>query len=90
MEIDDDTDEIPVLIAGGGLIGLPVAMLLANHDVASLAVERNVGGSPLPRAANAGDGSGRCDHAGIDCRTNERVSQTRPAIKLFFLNHCSP
>jgi putative polyketide hydroxylase len=43
--------EAPVLIAGGGLIGLSTAMFLAQHGIASLAVERLRGGSPLPRAA---------------------------------------
>jgi 2-polyprenyl-6-methoxyphenol hydroxylase-like FAD-dependent oxidoreductase len=44
--------EIPVLIAGGGLIGLSTAMFLAQHGVASVAVERLRGGSPVPRAAH--------------------------------------
>jgi putative polyketide hydroxylase len=43
--------EAPVLIAGGGLVGLSAAMFLAQHGIASLAVERLRGGSPLPRAA---------------------------------------
>src|SRR5919202_1374709 len=47
-----DNDEAPVLIAGGGLIGLTTAMFLAQHGIASLAVERLRGGSPLPRAAH--------------------------------------
>ena len=45
-------EEIPVLISGGGMVGLTIATLLANHGIASLAVERLVGGSPLPRAAH--------------------------------------
>ena len=43
--------EAPVLIAGGGLVGLSMALFLAQHGVASLVVERLRGGSPLPRAA---------------------------------------
>ena len=43
--------EVPVLLAGGGLIGLSTAMFLAQHGIRSLAVERLRGGSPLPRAA---------------------------------------
>lgn len=43
--------EVPVLVAGGGLIGLSTAMFLAQHGIPSLAVERLRGGSPLPRAA---------------------------------------
>jgi 2-polyprenyl-6-methoxyphenol hydroxylase-like FAD-dependent oxidoreductase len=44
--------EFPVVIAGGGLIGLSTAMFLAQHGIASLAVERLRGGSQLPRAAH--------------------------------------
>jgi 2-polyprenyl-6-methoxyphenol hydroxylase-like FAD-dependent oxidoreductase len=44
--------DCPVVIAGGGLIGLSTAMFLAQQGVASLVVERLCGGSPLPRAAH--------------------------------------
>jgi 2-polyprenyl-6-methoxyphenol hydroxylase-like FAD-dependent oxidoreductase len=44
--------ECPVVIAGGGLIGLSTAMFLAQQGIASIAVERLRGGSPLPRAAH--------------------------------------
>lgn len=43
--------DVPVLIAGGGLIGLSTAMFLAQHAIRSLVVERLRGGSQLPRAA---------------------------------------
>jgi 2-polyprenyl-6-methoxyphenol hydroxylase-like FAD-dependent oxidoreductase len=43
--------EAPVLIAGGGLVGLSMAMFLAQHRIPSLVVERLRGGSQLPRAA---------------------------------------
>src|ERR1043165_2231684 len=45
------SQEYPVLIAGGGLIGLSTAMFLAQHGIPSLAVERLTAGSQLPRAA---------------------------------------
>jgi glycine/D-amino acid oxidase-like deaminating enzyme len=41
----EDVDEVPVLLAGGGLVGLSTAMFLAQHGVASLAVEQLSGGS---------------------------------------------
>ena len=44
--------DYPVVISGGGLIGLSAAMFLAQQGVASLVVERLRGGSPLPRAAH--------------------------------------
>src|SRR5262245_1292147 len=43
--------DVPVLIAGGGLVGLSAAMFLAQHGVPSLAIERLRSGSQLPRAA---------------------------------------
>jgi len=43
--------DYPILIAGGGLVGLSAAMFLAEHGVPSLAIERLAGGSQLPRAA---------------------------------------
>src|SRR5262249_8045511 len=45
-------DDAPVLIAGGGLVGLSAAMFLARHGIRSLVVERLRGGSPVPRAAH--------------------------------------
>ncbi len=44
-------EEVPVLFAGGGLVGLSTAMFLAQHGISSLAIERLRGGSPVPRAA---------------------------------------
>ncbi len=44
--------DAPVLIAGGGLVGLSTAMFLAQHGVRSIAIERLRGGSGLPRAAH--------------------------------------
>src|SRR6516164_9231943 len=43
--------EVPVLFAGGGLVGLSTAMFLAQHGIPSLAIERLQRGSQLPRAA---------------------------------------
>jgi len=47
-----DGVDVPVVIAGGGLVGLSLAMFLAQHGVASMCVERLRGGSLLPRAAH--------------------------------------
>jgi 2-polyprenyl-6-methoxyphenol hydroxylase-like FAD-dependent oxidoreductase len=44
--------DAPVLIAGGGLVGLSAAMFLAQHGVAALVIERLRGVSALPRAAH--------------------------------------
>jgi 2-polyprenyl-6-methoxyphenol hydroxylase-like FAD-dependent oxidoreductase len=43
--------EAPVLIAGGGLVGLCAAAFLAQRGVRTLAIERLQATSPLPRAA---------------------------------------
>ena len=48
----EPTAEHPIVISGGGLVGLSTAMFLAQHGVPSLVVERLRGGSPLPRAAH--------------------------------------
>ena len=45
------TEDAPVLIAGGGMVGLSAATFLAHHGVASVAIERLKRSSPLPRAA---------------------------------------
>jgi 2-polyprenyl-6-methoxyphenol hydroxylase-like FAD-dependent oxidoreductase len=45
------TDQAPVLIAGGGLVGLSAAAFLAKQGIPSLTIERLEASSPLPRAA---------------------------------------
>jgi 2-polyprenyl-6-methoxyphenol hydroxylase-like FAD-dependent oxidoreductase len=49
---EDSGADFPVLIAGGGLVGLATAAFLAQHQVAALVVERMPAASPLPRAAH--------------------------------------
>jgi 2-polyprenyl-6-methoxyphenol hydroxylase-like FAD-dependent oxidoreductase len=44
-------EEAPVLIAGGGMVGLSAAMFLAAQGIRSVVVERLKVSSPLPRAA---------------------------------------
>ena len=44
-------EEAPVLIVGGGLVGLSTAMFLARQGIASIAIERLKTPSTLPRAA---------------------------------------
>jgi 2-polyprenyl-6-methoxyphenol hydroxylase-like FAD-dependent oxidoreductase len=44
--------DVPVVVVGGGLVGLSTAMFLAQQGIPSLTVERLRGGSPLPRAAH--------------------------------------
>jgi 2-polyprenyl-6-methoxyphenol hydroxylase-like FAD-dependent oxidoreductase len=44
-------DEAPILIAGGGMVGLSAATFLAQHGIRSVAIERLKAISPLPRAA---------------------------------------
>ncbi|HEY4341373.1 MAG TPA: FAD-dependent monooxygenase [Steroidobacteraceae bacterium] len=44
-------DEAPVLIAGGGLVGLCAAAFLAQRGIRSIAIDRLKESSPLPRAA---------------------------------------
>jgi putative polyketide hydroxylase len=44
-------DEAPVLIAGGGLVGLSAAAFLPHQGTRSVTIERLRASSPLPRAA---------------------------------------
>ena len=46
-----DGEDAPVIIAGGGLVGLSTAMFLAQRGVKSLAIERLKTPSTVPRAA---------------------------------------
>ena len=43
--------DIPVLISGGGPVGLAASLMLSQHGISSLAIERLQRGSQLPRAA---------------------------------------
>jgi 2-polyprenyl-6-methoxyphenol hydroxylase-like FAD-dependent oxidoreductase len=43
--------EVPVLIAGGSLVGMSTALLLGHHGIRSMAVERHRGTAIHPRAA---------------------------------------
>ena len=45
-------ESVPVLIAGGSMVGLSTAMLLGLHGIRSLAVERHGGTAVHPRAAH--------------------------------------
>lgn len=44
-------DEVPALIAGGGMVGLCAAAFLAQRGIRSVTIERLQVSSPLPRAA---------------------------------------
>ena len=46
-----DSKDVPVLVAGGSLVGMTTAMLLGGHGARSLVVERHYGSAIHPRAA---------------------------------------
>jgi 2-polyprenyl-6-methoxyphenol hydroxylase-like FAD-dependent oxidoreductase len=46
------SEEVPVLIIGGSLVGLTTAALLGHHGVPSLSVERHAGTAIHPRAGH--------------------------------------
>src|SRR5262245_32904136 len=55
MQTDASSGELPeertpVLVAGGGLVGLATALLLAQHGVAAVVVEKHAGTAVHPRA----------------------------------------
>lgn len=45
-----DTLEVPVLIVGGGPVGLSASILLSRFGVNSLLVEKHPGTTPFPKA----------------------------------------
>jgi putative polyketide hydroxylase len=47
-------EKVPVLVAGGGSVGLSAALFLAHHGVRALTVERHAGTSIHPRALGIG------------------------------------
>src|ERR1700686_5077899 len=55
--------EVPVLIVGGGPVGLPASILLSQHGIRSLLVERHPGTAIVPKAR------------GINARTMEMYRQ---------------
>src|SRR5882672_3445271 len=63
--------DIPVLIAGGGPVGLTASLLLSQHGVRSLLVERHPGTAIVPKSR------------GINARTMEMFRQCgiEPAIR---------
>jgi 2-polyprenyl-6-methoxyphenol hydroxylase-like FAD-dependent oxidoreductase len=52
--VKDSREHVPVLIAGGGTVGLSAALFLAHHGVSALAVERRAALSIHPRALGIG------------------------------------
>ncbi len=50
----DSQEHVPILIAGGGTVGLSAALFLAHHGVPALAVERRAALSIHPRALGIG------------------------------------
>jgi 2-polyprenyl-6-methoxyphenol hydroxylase-like FAD-dependent oxidoreductase len=41
---------VPVVVAGGGVVGITLALLLAEHGIATVVLERNLALQELPRA----------------------------------------
>ena len=48
--IPEETTQVPVLIVGGGVVGLTASLFLAGHGIRPLLVERHPGTSIHPRA----------------------------------------
>lgn len=80
--------EVPVLVVGGGSVGLLTAALLAHHGVPAVLIERRSGPSVHPRATGIGPRSveilrelgldGAVDAAAVDLRgaTGKAVART--------------
>ncbi|KAF1017438.1 MAG: Aklavinone 12-hydroxylase RdmE [Stenotrophomonas maltophilia] len=48
--MNDVLQKTPVLIVGGGLVGLSAALFLQHHGIGFILIEKNHGVSALPRA----------------------------------------
>ncbi|RBO90934.1 FAD-dependent monooxygenase [Pseudochrobactrum asaccharolyticum] len=48
--IDNIIEDVPVLILGGGIVGLSAGLFLQHHRIPFILLERNQDVSPLPRA----------------------------------------
>jgi putative polyketide hydroxylase len=58
MTTDSAPDRVPVLIVGGGVVGLSASLFLLHHGVRSLLVERHPGTSIHPRSRGINARSG--------------------------------
>jgi len=77
-------EEHPVLIVGGGVVGLSVSLFLARHGVASVLVERHPTTSIFPRARGV---NGRTmelfRELGLEERIRDAGSRLAPAIGIY-------
>jgi 2-polyprenyl-6-methoxyphenol hydroxylase-like FAD-dependent oxidoreductase len=80
----DRPDRVPVLIAGGGIVGLSASLFLSRQEVPSLLVERHPGTSIHPRSRGV---NGRTmelyRELGIDERVREAGRALAPALGLY-------
>lgn len=64
--------QIPVLIIGGGVVGLSASLFLSSHDISSIVIERHTGTSIHPRARSVNARTMELyRHLGIDGRVHE-------------------
>src|SRR2546430_2330037 len=77
-------ENIPVLIVGGGIVGLSASLFLSHHGVRSLLVERHAGTSIHPRARGV---NGRTmelyREIGLEDSIRECGQALQPAVGLF-------
>lgn len=75
---------IPVLIVGGGVVGLSASLFLASHDVPSVVVERHSGTSIHPRARSVNVRTMELmRHLGIDDLVREAGKSLAPTFGIY-------
>ena len=76
--------QVPVLIVGGGIVGLSASLFLSSHGIKSLLVERHVGTSIHPRARGV---NGRTMELyrgiGIDEAVREAGASLSPSMGIY-------
>src|SRR5437763_2160388 len=74
-------EETPVLIAGGGIVGLSASLLLLHHGIPSILVERHSGTSIHPRARGINGRTAEIyRELGLDEKIREAGKALAPAI----------
>jgi putative polyketide hydroxylase len=77
-------ENVPVLIVGGGIVGLSASLFLSHHGVRSLLIERHAGTSIHPRARGV---NGRTmelyREVGLEDAIRECGKALQPAVGLF-------
>ncbi|KAL8661303.1 MAG: hypothetical protein Q9202_005728 [Teloschistes flavicans] len=75
---------VPVLIVGGGIVGLSASLFLSYHNIHSLVIERHSGTSIHPRARSVNARTMELfRHLGIEDRVHEAGASLSPSMGIY-------